>query len=61
MVIDSKGRMPYAFHRLEFCESIPYSRGPPNSRPYTMHEGGHWIDVQDWDIYLSYLEKHLHP
>lgn len=32
-----------------------------NDIGYTMHDGGHGIEARDWDIYLAFLKKHLHP
>lgn len=37
-------------------------RGPIlNDLGYFMHDGGHGVVAEDWDIYLRFLTRHLHP
>jgi len=32
-----------------------------NTLAYYMHAGGHGTIPSDWDVYLTFLEKHLKP
>jgi len=53
-------------YRLLGKQDLGAASWPPaapilNDIGYTMHEGGHGIDAADWDIYLAFLRRHLHP
>ena len=32
-----------------------------NDIGFYMNKGGHGMQPGDWDIYLAFLKKHLHP